>query len=166
MATNMLLSRQQRSWLAWHDAFELAARAMVFEARMPVATFERLVGMLESSDGEIDVRLAFARGDEGIVRVSGSCRGDLQLVCQRCLGHYKQPMDTAFELMLLDDEALLEHVDDAHDREVATDRIRPLDFIEDELIMTLPLVPIHPDPTDCEESARRLLASATDNLME
>jgi len=34
------------------------------------------------------------------------------------------------------------------------------------LIMTLPLVPIHPDPADCEESARRLLAPATDNLME
>jgi uncharacterized protein len=162
----MLLSRQQRAWLAWHDAFELAARAVVFEGHMPVTAFERLVGMLESSDGKIDVRLAFARGNEGIVRVSGSCRGELQLLCQRCLEHYMQPMNTAFELMLLNDEALLEHVDEAHDREVATDRIRPLDFIEDELIMTLPLVPIHPDPADCEEFARRLLAPATDNLME
>lgn len=154
------LPRNQRAWVSWHDAFELAARRAKFSGTLPLAAFERLASMLESNDGGVTARLAFSRGEEGVVRVTGECHAVLALVCQRCLAPFEQPVDAEFSMLLVDGEALIERLDGGEEMEVVSDRIRPLDLIEDELIMALPLVPVHPDIADCDEGARRVLTSA------
>ncbi len=160
------LSREARGFLAWQDAFELADRGRVFEGRLPVAVFQRFSELLAAVEGEVEARLAFVRGGEGRVRVEGHVEGGVMLICQRCLGRYRQPLSSRVGLILVTDEALIPHLPGEFEHEVVSDRIRPLDLLEDELMMSLPLVPVHPEPADCEETARRLLAAAHDEPME
>ncbi len=160
MASQTGLPRDQRAWVSWHDAFELAARRAKFAGALPLACFERVGAMLESGDGEVAARLEFSRGEEGVVRVTGECHAELALVCQRCLGVFTQHVDADFTMLLVDGEALIDKLDGDEEMEVVSDRIRPLDLIEDELIMALPLVPVHPDIADCDERARHVLTSA------
>ncbi len=166
MDRQVALPRGQRGWLAWQDAFDLAARKRVFEGRLPVSVFPRFAELLAAVEGDIDARLAFAADGVGRVRVEGRVEGAVVLVCQRCLGRYRQAVESRVGLLLVSDEALIPHLPGAFEHEVIGDRIRPLDLLEDELMMSLPLVPVHPDPADCEETARRLLAAAQDELME
>ncbi|MCC5867586.1 MAG: DUF177 domain-containing protein [Gammaproteobacteria bacterium] len=160
MAFETGLPRDQRAWVSWHDAFELAARRAKFAGALPLAAFDRLGAMLESGDGEVSARLTFSRGEEGVVQVAGECHAALALVCQRCLGGFTQHVDADFSMLLVDGEALIDRLDGDEEMEVVSDRIRPLDLIEDELIMALPLVPVHPDIADCDEPARRVLTPA------
>lgn len=166
MAFETGLPRDQRAWLSWHDAFELAARRARFEGALPLAIFGRLRGMLEPADGEavadgeVTAALLFSRGEEGVVRVAGECHAVLGLVCQRCLGVFSEHVDSDFTMLLVDGEALIDKLDGDEEMEVISDRIRPLDLIEDELIMALPLVPVHADIADCDEQVRRVLTSA------
>lgn len=160
MADDVRLARDQRGWVAWHDAFDLAARGARFEGRLPLAVFPRLSGLLAGDQGEVSARLEFARGGVGMVRVTGHCEGSALLTCQRCLEPYRQPLVSSFELLLVENEAQLEQLDGEEDREVLADRLRAIDLLEDELIMTVPLVPAHADPADCEVLARRLVVSA------
>lgn len=154
------LPRDQRAWVSWHDAFELAARRAKFAGALPLAAFERLHVMLESGEGEVTASLTFSRGEEGVVRVVGECHAALAVVCQRCLGAFTQHVDADFTMLLVDGETLIDKLDGDEEMEVVSDRIRPLDLIEDELIMALPLVPVHPDIADCDEQVRRVLTSA------
>lgn len=166
MARQAVLPRGQRGWLAWQDVFDLAARGSVFEGTLPVSVFPRFSELLAAVEGDIDARLAFATAGVGRVRVDGRVEGAVQLVCQRCLEHYSQPIGSRVGVLLVTDEALIPHLPAEFEHEVVSERIRPLDVLEDELMMSLPLVPVHPDPADCEATARRLLAAAHDDLME
>ncbi len=73
-------------------------------------------------------------------------QGNLPLECQRCL----QPFDTAIEqrseLLLARDEAELAKLD-AEEREVvlASAPLDAMTLIEDELLLSLPFAPMHPE---------------------
>ncbi|MFZ0788766.1 MAG: YceD family protein [Chromatiaceae bacterium] len=75
----------------------------------------------------------------------------IRLVCQRCLGAVSVPLDAPVALALVRDaaqaEALPDHLDPM---EVEEGRIRPLDLVEDELLLAIPQVPMHP-PGRCAE---------------
>ena len=83
-------------------------------------------------------------------------QGNLPLECQRCL----QPFDTAIEqrseLLLARDEAELAELD-AEEREVllASAPLDAMTLIEDELLLSLPFAPMHPE-AQCPAPAQAL----------
>jgi uncharacterized protein len=78
----------------------------------------------------------------------------LCLVCQRCLGEVRIPLDVPIAVALARDESqeagLPDHLDPVV---VEEDGIRPLDLVEDELLLAMPQVPLHAEG-DCEPLAR------------
>jgi uncharacterized metal-binding protein YceD (DUF177 family) len=56
-------------------------------------------------------------------------------------------------------QRLLERVESTGETDavVLDARIRPLDLVEDELLLALPLVPVHPDGTKCEDTGGWIL---------
>lgn len=71
---------------------------------------------------------------------------DLPVTCQRCLGPVAVPLSVDRWFRFVDDEATAEAQDEVSEEDVLALEPRPdlLGLIEDELLMELPLVPMHP----------------------
>ena len=115
----------------------------------------RLADALASGGGDCDwparYLLRFGRDSEGRALVMGRAALTIRLVCQRCLETVSMPLDAPIALALVRDaaqaEALPDHLDPM---EVEQGRIRPLDLVEDELLLAIPQIPMHP-PGRCVE---------------
>jgi uncharacterized protein len=67
-----------------------------------------------------------------------------RLVCQRCLGEVQVPLGGPIAVALIRSDVEAEGLPDRLDPVVVdASGIRPLDLVEDELLLTLPSVPVH-----------------------
>jgi len=93
-----------------------------------------------------------------------SVRGEMQLVCQRCLGPLPVPVAVDVELELAESLREIAEPDDDIDRVLASRTMDVGQLIEDEVILALPTVPRHDAcgtasaPLQAEESPFGLLA--------
>jgi uncharacterized protein len=73
--------------------------------------------------------------------------GSVTLECQRCLADFAWPIDVTTEVLLARDDAELAALDADSSLEVvlASGPLDPLSLVEDELVLTLPFAPRHPD---------------------
>jgi len=95
------------------------------------------------------------RGGEnggGRLSLTIEIRGELRLVCQRCLGPLAFPLAARSELELAETESEIEAADDDVDRVLATKSMAVAALVEDETILALPMVPLH---ERCETSVAR-----------
>jgi uncharacterized protein len=94
--------------------------------------------------------LRFGRDADGRAIVEGRVTAELRVQCQRCLGTMTLPVDSRFTLAFvrgLDEaNALPESYEPAWSEDGL---VRPIDLVEDELILCLPAVPLHPEGS-CE----------------
>ncbi len=82
-----------------------------------------------------------------------------RLQCQRCL----EPMDERVArkawFVIVGGDSVPEGLPENHEPlELSGDRFQPIGFMEDELIMSLPLIPRHAELEQCGELARSLVA--------
>ena len=127
----------------------MVAARRYFEGSLPLAGFTRLRDSLTDTEGDCRFELQFGRDEMDMPYVHVVAEARLPLLCQRTLERFLLPVRVDQRLGLITDEAqesaLPEGVEPlllAGDGEV-----RPLDLIEDELILALPVVPINPDST-------------------
>ena len=116
-----------------------------------MSALKRLATSLATTEGEVDYELDFDKDEFGISRVHVRATANLPLICQRTLETFAFPVNVDARLGLIvneDDEAGLPSgyepllVDQAG--------LRPVDVIEDELILALPLVPVKPGTQEIE----------------
>lgn len=104
----------------------------------------RLAGCLLDSEGDVDVELESGIDAQRIRYLRGHLRTILHQVCQRCLQPLAYPLDidVCLGLVLSEDEA--EQLPEIYDAYVFDQRMVALKvIIEDELMLALPLVPLH-----------------------
>lgn len=127
----------------------LVDRGAVLEGRIRLADMARLHDALVETEGTVDAVLRFGR-ENGRPLVRGHVKGVLPLRCQRCLEVMHWPVDSAFLLGIVagEDEAarLPEEIDPLL---LGTEALRPVDIVEDELILALPVVARHEDGQQC-----------------
>ena len=105
----------------------------------------RLAASLMDSAGEGGFTLEFVRDPQQRACLRGRVRCELLLQCQRCLQVMQLPVDSQVALAFvadLDAAAQLPREWDPH--LVEGDRIRLRDLIEEELLLCLPQVAMHP----------------------
>lgn len=137
------------------DPWQLALEDARLEGELALAALPRLAA-LNVADGRVGVALAAGVDDRGQRFLKGRFRAELELVCQRCLGPLRLPVEVAVELGLIRSEA-------EADRLLA--RYEPLlvpeggvvvaDLVEDELLLALPQIPRHQDLRACEDAGYR-----------
>lgn len=129
------------------DAWRAIASRRVFEGRVPLAAFPRLVDSLADSQGECRFRLSFDRDALGIAAVEVEADTQLPLICQRSLQRFLFPVHVQQKLGLLKSEQ--EEAGLPSDVEPvlvdAEGELRLLELVEDELILALPVVPLGPE---------------------
>jgi uncharacterized metal-binding protein YceD (DUF177 family) len=146
---------------------DLASRSEQVSNSIRVHDMPRLAGLLhpdiESADKEINARIEFLGGKQGASKgnaqgnspgfpeISGHLKGSLNIFCQRCLGPLAWSVDIKFRLTVIASTADFDEVAEPFDALVAGEHgIRLIEIIEDELIGSLPLAPMHKDIADCE----------------
>jgi uncharacterized protein len=83
----------------------------------------------------------------------------VQLVCQRCLEPLHHHVRDRVEMVLLETESLEAHSPEGYEPLVLDeDRLMPAILIEDELIISLPIVPRHDRREACGSLADEVLA--------
>jgi len=133
------------------DPFKLVEQGRLFEGRIPQQDFTRLQDLLFSNDDEgnnklIEVNLEFTRTDTRLPVIKGQIKGELQMVCNRCLDATDLTIDTTFEVVLVSSDAQAERLQEGFDIWLVEDQKLFLrDFIEDEILLAMPIVISHED---------------------
>ena len=128
------------------DAWRMLAARRTFDGAVPLTAMHRLRDALEQPEGSVSYELAFDRDGLDVPYLQITARAELPLVCQRTLQRFLLPVAVEQRLGLLasdDQEAALPEGYEALVPD-ADGTIRPLELIEDELILAIPVVPVDP----------------------
>jgi DUF177 domain-containing protein len=130
------------------DPWQAVAREAAFAGSVALADLPRLrevlVGAALDAAAPATYEIAFRRDEAGRPVVLGSVRALLPLECQRCLGVMEHSVDARIRLMLTQGPNLAEPPEPYEALPVTDDRVRPAELIEDELLLSLPQIPMHP----------------------
>jgi uncharacterized protein len=124
---------------------------------IPLAELPRLRAQLASVAGEVHGRVHFRRA-AGIAVAELKVEGTASLVCQRCLETMQVGVEAATEVGLIATEADASRVPEELEPVLAPEgRISIGDLVEEELLLTLPIVPLHGEGDACEVAESALL---------
>jgi uncharacterized protein len=134
------------------DAWRMVAASRYFEGELPLAAFKRLKDSLTDSEGVCRYRIEFGRGELDLPFVEIRAETHLPMLCQRSLERYLQPVSVLQRLGLITDEAQEAALPEGTEPLLlpANAEVRPIELIEDELILALPVVPINPESNELE----------------
>ena len=142
------------------DPFRMAELGREFEGTMELRLMKRLVPLLRTDAGTIQIKLDFGADAAGVRFMHGLVTGELSLQCQRCMGAMRFPLHIDFRLALLRDETQLERLTEEYEPLlVEAVPIYIADVIEDETLLAVPQIPKH-DEGECSVS----IAVASDEL--
>ncbi len=123
-----------------------AAQERHYQMTISQAQFPRLMEMLVGApqDVEVDLRF-FTEPETGFPAFELRYRCDLGLECQRTLEPYNEPVDQTLTAVLIPSEGAAQIVPDAYEPWLLEARkLNPWQLIEDELMLSVPLVPKKP----------------------
>ena len=144
---------------------EWAASGQIIDFSEKISGFERLAWIIEDDletldpdklrpdwrDKVVAGRLSFGFADAhgGLPMLQGKVAATVDSVCQRCLGTLELPLAVELRLLFGGDESTAASDDGYEVWELEEDELRPLDLVEEALIMTMPLAAMHVDSKAC-----------------
>ena len=141
------------------DSLEFAEKSHQIHDRIALLDLGRLSDVLYSRDGELLYRLKGGINAQGKPQLDLQVSGKLQLICQRCLAAMPYELDAEAHLVLVSsEEALPLDADEQDDIDyiVADQHQSVAALIEDEVLLSLPLAPVH-ESDDCAAPINREL---------
>lgn len=145
------------------DLYAAAEAGRALRGRIKLASLERVLPLLVSREGELEVQLELARDEAGTHCLTGSVRGRVVLQCQRCLEPVEYPLNVVFRLGLVHSEEQMRRLTDRYEPLLLTGEPANLaEVITDEVLLALPIVCLHSDLSTCRTPATddRIPASA------
>jgi uncharacterized protein len=135
------------------NAVELAGRSAVLERKFERTQLPRLV-----EAGALDGSVVSARLEFGLFErrptIEVTVGGRVMLPCQRCLRPCECRVDDKGQVMVVADDT--EEVPGGFDPVIGDpERLSVTDLVEEQILLGMPLVPMHEDAAECGESAAR-----------
>lgn len=131
---------------------ELARSGRAAQITLPVSHFPRFSATLADDSGDVVINATFGWTDDRMPMATGLQTSTVKLTCQRCQKTLVRELSSRFSLVFIATEADAEELADAIDPVVMNDSddIHVVDFIEDELILQLPVRVVHENETECD----------------
>ncbi len=133
------------------DVRKAAVRGVTVSGCLEASRMERLLPALASQEARVEATLTFFRDEENRSCVTVNLSADVALICQRCLKPMRVSLQGEHQLGIVGD--------DDQARQLPA-RLEPLvvegetcdlwSVVEDELILSLPIVSYH-DSGDCKQ---------------
>jgi uncharacterized protein len=137
------------------DLFKLAHQGARVSSHVDVARLKRFADALAGDSGVVVIDLQFGVDEQGVRFANGSLATDVKVLCQRCL----QPMDlhvsSDVSIGLVRDDEQARHLPKRYEPVIVNDdeETELTDIIEDDLLLSLPLVSYHPE-SECSGLSR------------
>jgi uncharacterized protein len=125
------------------DPWRFCRDAQSWEIQSDVTAFPRLAH--EFTQGALFCRVVGRVDQRGSLSLQVSISGEVGLTCQRCLGSMPYVVEVERTLYLARNEAELERLDALPDSDAiqAGERLSLVELVEDEVLLSLPLAPMH-----------------------
>jgi uncharacterized metal-binding protein YceD (DUF177 family) len=161
---------------------DLADRGQTFETEGKIQDFKRLLEIVAADLAEVPAQLVPAQwriapvgiklnfswvdSDKEFPALTGQVTANIAALCQRCLEPCEIVVATELKMVFVKESPRLKAADIEFSEydvwELAEDTIRPLDIVEEALIMALPLSPLHPSRDLCGPLADNVVQEKTD----
>ena len=126
------------------DPIQLAERGVRLTGTLPLKSMPRLAQASLDGSGDVHVDLYFERGEgEKVYLMHGTLRVRLHATCQRCLEGMNLELEAAPWLILMRSGPAQDMLGDDPDILVADKPLLLSTLVEDELLLALPMVPMH-----------------------
>ncbi len=136
------------------DPYFYAAQQRDLQGRLELAGLPRLVAATRRVVGAAELTATCRHHADGLCKLQGRLQAQLHLSCQRCLGEIVLAIDSELDLALVTTEAEAAAWQQTHDVLLLNENgLNGLDIqalIEDELLLHIPLAPMHTDPAACD----------------
>jgi uncharacterized protein len=133
------------------NAIELAGRSATLERELGLKQFPRLVEAGALDGTSVRAALAFGRF-EGRATISLQVKGSVLLTCQRCMRPCECRIDDVARLVVVADGD--DPVPDGYEAAVGdAERLSLSELIEEQVLLGMPLVPMHEDQAGCGGAA-------------
>jgi uncharacterized protein len=128
------------------DPRKLAEREVRITGQASIEKMPRLASYLCEESDVIDVNLLFSLDELRIRTITGDAKGHVHMTCQRCLEAVEVDVQAEFNLAIAFNEEKAKQLPRYYDPLIVEDEeIELLQVVEEELILSLPLVPYHAD---------------------
>jgi uncharacterized protein len=127
-------------------------RAGALRISEPNRRFTRLAEVAGNPGDALEIDLALGYADDGSPLLEGAVQGEIELVCQRCLGPLRQPVSVALKLALVPEGQSPAVPAGFEAWEMPDEQQRPprvRDLVEDEVMLALPLIARHASRAEC-----------------
>ncbi|HWV15979.1 MAG TPA: YceD family protein [Cellvibrio sp.] len=129
------------------DPRKFAQQGISLQGFVPVSALPRMADALQDTSGEIQVDLAFGLSEEKKKIVTGHVHAEVSLLCQRCLSPVTVPVESDISLGIVWDEEHAQALPESLDPWIVGEGAADLyDMIEEELLLSLPVVAYHEEP--------------------
>lgn len=116
------------------------------KAQVELQGFDRLQELIESSGSLLDLDIRFSRDPDRKYRIEGHVGCSVELVCQRCLEKFDFKLNAMIDLIIVFTEDQARALPKEQDAWIVEeDDASLLEMLEDELILGLPVIAIHPE---------------------
>jgi uncharacterized protein len=140
-------------WSQLSDVDRLADRHAEVAFEIPLDQMPRVREQFASAGGQVRGVAHFHR-EAGFRVADLDMSGTARLVCQRCLGPMEVPVAGSAHVALIVSEDEADRVPPEFETvHVPENRVRVRDLVEEELLLTLPLSPLHEKPEECRGEA-------------
>lgn len=141
---------------------ELARSKQSGKLILPVTHFKRFSAMLANAGGEVVAQAKFDLNETKHATAVGSLHTSVNVTCQRCMQEMKIDLAGDFGFIFVTSEEEANELEDDFDPVLVDDRneINSVDFLEDELILQLPLRTVHDNEQECDPAVIEAVESA------
>ncbi len=147
---------------------ELAASGQVIEFSEKISDFDRLVEIVEGDLETLDpdtlpldwrdtvvagqLNFSFVDAQGGVAALEGEVATTIEAVCQRCLSAFRMPLKAELRLLFNAEDSAIADDESYEIWELEEEEFRPLDLVEEALVMAMPLVAMHVDDEACHRA--------------
>jgi len=137
------------------DPWRMVDQRRVFSGHAAIADLPRLAKVVLGVEGDIELQLEFERDRERRACINGFVKAVLLLECQRCLKPMSVPVESQLNIALVRSTEEAERLPEHYDPLLLDEpRIRLLDIVEEELLLSLPQVSRHETGECCPDMHR------------
>jgi uncharacterized protein len=145
---------------------EFAASRQVIDFEGEVSDFERLADIIETDLSALDagklpadwrnrkisgqLSFGFADAQQGLPALEGRVSATVDAVCQRCLEPFELQLSADLKLLFGGDATQAADESGFEVWELEEETLRPLDIVDEALVMAVPLAVLHEDDETCK----------------
>jgi uncharacterized protein len=133
---------------------EFARNSEAVQLVLPVSHFKRFSALLSDDSGEVSAQAKFYIGADKTPVAEGSLNTSVTVICQRCMRPMTIDISCNYSLAFVSSEERADDLPDEVDPVLMDENneVSNVDFLEDELILQLPMSTLHEDESLCDTS--------------